>query len=201
MLNYLRLFDYAHTFCSSFVSPDLSPHETVFEFNVSSAREILVASQALAKRVHGEVLSQVRQTYKILDMQLSRLDLRYVVVGHYSGKKLKDMTNKIIDVLKTEAVGFITEDNIVQFDRLDQNALEVLKVGLTKRKIAHAVDPQKILDVLYCIRYRSSDKAIKHRLTKTSLLHPRLLSEMSQGKISVKLARQLMAPFSTARRT
>ena len=167
-------------------------NEKKFQCSISCPKELLGSIKFIDITVKNQLISQLKEKYPEISLSIYQEDFRYSVEPStaLNGKKLKETTLKVFEVLK--GLNFISDENVLnQVDLAEETTFTTLKNGLIKRKVA-IQDTQKILDTLFCVRYRSSIDPILLRLTKTNFLDPRILSEMSGGSLTIEKASTLL---------
>lgn len=153
------------------------PSPRIFRFKISAPEDLVAGNMYLRDEIQGRVISN-----------FSRLNL---VVTPCDKKLLGG--EKVLTILKKH--GLIDEGDFLIVEKfLDSSTFDAVFKDITDTD-----QIQHIRDILYCIEYRSRSSSISLRLTRTNILLPRVLVEMSQGQISMEVAQALLTRLGIVR--
>jgi hypothetical protein len=180
MSNFTRLFHHGNTLIQPFENnlPLLDPNQEDQQFSITSPKELARANLAIHAMLEEVILEEIKQNpqYASYCRQVQTTDFRDI--GGISAKK-------IIGAL--QSCQLIDQDCRLISDKPDQNAIDHLEKIIRKPEIC-----KQILDVLYCVAFRSQKEMIRLRLTKSTFLDPRILCNLSQNQLTIEEANLLL---------
>lgn len=181
MRNFCRLFQHG-TRITDRLAPsvqELDPTKEAQEFKVASPQQLLAANLSFSHMLEGIILEEIHHNsqYEPFCAKIQADDFR----------DIEKITNKKIEE-KLKLSGFIDADG-----RLIPGAL-MSKPAHTalEKEIPYPERREKIIDILHFVELRSEKEMIRKRLTRSTFLDPRLLSEMSRGKLTAEDAHLLL---------
>lgn len=156
------------------------PRESPFAFQVTSPQELLAGNLFVDKVIRESTFHEIRSKYPQYNFNVFESDFKGI---------MKQPTS-IIQVLRQ--VKLIDNDNRINLEAFEND--EVL--GRLQSEFNDENIFLQVMEVLHCVRYRSSDRALLRCIISSKILDPRILVEMSNHQLTHEEASGLIALLS-----
>lgn len=180
--SFTRLFNHGVSFTQLVESSvvRLDPNQATHVFTLASSADLLRGNLAISIMLEDIIFNAISSNpnYAAYCYKIQSSDFR----------EIKEIPNHKIQAILKQCG--ITDDQgkVLARGSLTQQMTTALTAAVENAEIR-----KRIIDILYCIVFRSEREMIRLRLTGSKFLDPRLLSQMSQGQITIEEANLILS--------